>query len=593
MSTRWTIALVLVFAGLTAGYWWTGRLADETERRTIEARRVFTAEAAQVETLGIERAGEPLVEATRAESGWDIALPHPYIAANQSAWDRLAQTIVGLTNERPIESQLDDASVYGMDSPSLRVFVNLDGALTQVDFGRLDPTQSFRYARTADEGLFLAPVAIYEELNKSLLDLRDRRIFVPGEEGFGRIAYHAAPTETRPEAIDMTFQRQPDGQWMMTHPIQAAASSRKLNDLAAELALLRGRSYVDAPENLSDYGLANPFASVSAGTPGGELQTLHLGWIDDSQEDAGLFVQLEGHIPVVVVDASIVTHLPDSVEDMREDRLFTREASQLTGFTYRDDQWTMRFEIGPDGGWRMTEPAVDDTDQLAVSAYIAILKQIEAQSFPEPAVLPERRITLDFEFAGGLPSTQIALGGPVPGTDPAEIYAWQDNGTLVTLPARAWPLLRGEPFKFRDRSLFEFDVRDAEAVELTVDGTPYRFEVEAGRWRVVEPAGYYFESQDDARAILEAMSGVKAVAVVSPHGGNEIHGLDTPAVEAQVWVRGPDGTARSAGHLHVGNLATEQGRHRFARSAGKASILLIDQAFVDDLRAALEGVVLR
>lgn len=593
MSSRSTVALVLVFAALAGLYWWTGRLAAETQRQVLEARRLFEAGEQEITAVGIERPGEGHLEAVRDESGWKITRPHAFIDANQTAWDRLAATVANLTNERPIESQLDDPTLYGLESPSLRVFAHHGQTLTQIDFGRLDPTQTYRYARSAGEGLFLAPAEAYEELNKSLLDLRDRRIFRAGDAGFSRIEYHAAANDARPEPVDIVFERQPDGGWLMTSPISAAASREKLDALASELQLLRGRRYIDQPENLADYGLAKPFATITGVTAAGESKTLNLGWIDDSQEDAGLFAQVDGEIPVFVVDASLVRLLPESVDGIREDRLFTREARQLTAFTYTDSERTMRFETGPAGGWQMTEPPVDDVDQLAVSAYISILKQLKAQSFPSPAIEPQPRIALNFEYANGLPPSEIAIGGPVPGSDPAEVYAWQDNGTLITLPAQAWPLIKGDPFKFRNRSLFEFDASDAEKVELTFEDSKYQFELDEGRWRVSEPAGYYFESQDDARALLEAMTNVKAVAVVSPHGGNEIHGLETPAVEARVWARDDAGSVASAGHVYVGNLATEQGRHRFARSAGREAIVLVDQSFVDDLRSALQGVVPR
>lgn len=593
MSTRWTVTLVLALAALTALYWWTGRHAVETERRAIQARQVFDSTPAGIRAIGLEKPGEEAIEARRTDSGWALTQPHTFIPANQSAWDRLAAALAALTNERTIESKLDDPDAYGLATPAMRVFVTIGESVTQIDFGRLEPTQAYRYARSADDGLFLAPASAYEELNKSLLDLRDRRIFRAGEAGFARIRYHAAANEARPEPVDIAFERQPDGTWRITEPIQAVASRKKVEELASEMQLLRGRSYVDQPENLADYGLAKPFARLTAETESGETRTLNLGWIDDSQENAGLFAQCDGEISVFVVDANIVTHLPESADDMREDRLFTREASQLTAFTYTDAERTMRFEIGPDGGWRMVEPPVDDTDQLAVSAYIAILKQLEARSFPNPAIEPQPRIALEFEFANDLPPSQIAIGGPVPGSDPAEVYAWEDNGTLITLPAQAWPLLKGEPFKFRNRSLFEFDRRDANAVQLTFDETQYRFENDNGHWKVIEPAGLYFESQDDARAILEALAGVKAVAVVSPHGGNEVHGLDTPIVEAALSARTADGAVVTAGHLVVGNLATDHGRHRFARSVGKEAIVLIDQSFVDDLRTALEGLAAR
>lgn len=593
MSTRWTIALVLLFAALAAAYWWTGQRAIESEQRAIEARRLFSGSSDAIATIGLERPGDPAVEAARTDDGWVLTQPHGYIEANHAAWNRLAEVLATLTNERPIVAQLDDPAAYGLDNPALRVFVGIEGSVAQIDFGKLDPTQSYRYARTAEEGLFLASAAAYEELNKSLFDLRDRRIFAVDESGFTRIEYHAAANEARPEPFKMVVERQPDGRWLITEPIQAVASQRKLDELSSELQLLRGRSYVDQPENLGDYGLAKPFAKLTAANAAGETRTLNLGWIDDSQENAGLFAQLDGEIPVFVVDASIIAHLPESVDAIREDRLFTREASQLTAFTYTDIDRTMRFEIGPDGGWHLVEPPVDDTDQLAVSAYIAVLKQLEAKSFPTPATQPEPRIALEFEFANDLPPSQIAIGGPVPGADPAEIYAWEDNGTLITLPAQAWHLLKGEPFKFRDRRLFKFDPQDALSVDLTMDGTHYRFEQQDGRWLVVEPAGYYFESQDDARAMVEAMQDVKAVAVVSPHGGNELHGLETPVVEARVWARDETGAPRVAGHLHVGLVATDAGRHRFARSEGREAVLLVDQEFVDDIRTALEGVAPR
>lgn len=608
MKARHTIALGVVFAALTALYVYTGTREARVQREAAEAKRVFDFTAADISTLSIAQQGGVPVEGLRGEAGvWRIAAPADHIAAYQPIWNQLAETVAGMMNQRTLESSVEDPAAFALEDPRLSVIVGTaDGTLQQVAFGDLDPTQRHRYTRIGDGEIFLTNAETFSRLNRSLLDLRDRRIFTHLDEGLTRIDYERLPTEARaaaavddPEvarrttAIDESYAVTDDGEWRLVEPVYARARQDRLERLAQILRSLGGREFIDDPESLADYGLDPPFSRLTAHAPDGTTQTLLLGWIADDPENAGMFVKRTNNPSIIVVDARLLTLLPSEPEDFREKRLFTRKAARLKTVRYRDGSSSLRLENTADG-WRLVEPAARDTDQVAVSMYIGMLKQIEGKSFPDvqnPPGFDPPRIQLDFTYDDGSAPSRIAVGAPVPGSDPMRIYARQDFGTLTTISFDDFRMVQTTAFDFRVKALFPFRREWVEELDLTFEGTRYRFRFAEGRWIVIEPEGRQLETQSDLRALIDAFIQTQAQDIAEPAPSVAVQGMTEPILEATFRFAPSAPMDGPLGPVRVGNRKTPASRERFLTLAGRDEVYFVDQGLVDDVRQALQGVV--
>lgn len=612
MSIRATATLVFILAALLATYWLTGRIERGIIEETQRAKKLFDFSAEDITALSIVREGETGVEAIRADDGsWRIAAPFDHIPANGPLWTAITGTIAAMTNERTIDVTPADRDYFQLDSPLVSVVAaTKQGPIVRLSLGAQDPTRLNRYAKLGDGQIFLTPAAAFASLNRGLYELRDRRAFTHLDKGISRMDYVRLPTSgadedtiddpdlrARAQAIDETYARDDEGVWHITSPFEALAHPRKLTALIRYLQGAAGRYYIDDPESLSDYGLDPPFARISVHADSGEVQTLLFGWLSSDEDNPGLFAKRADNPSIFIADAHLLTLLPAGPEDYRDKRLFTHEAKQLQTIRYKDSRSEIRLEYDIDKGWLLVEPISDDTDQLAVSMYIALLKRITGLSFPDVERVPSLDpplITLDFTYSDDTPPTSIHIGAAVPGSSPLELYARQDFGVITTISTEAFAVLQVTPFDFRMKAVFPFRHEDVREIDLRFEGRHYVFRFSEGRWILVEPRNAHLETQSDVHALISAFMISQATGIADPPPAQDVQGLDEPLLEAvfEVVDERQTTTIRTFGPIRIGNRIAASSRQRFLSVEGKSSVYFTDQAIIDDVRAALQGVII-
>ncbi len=604
MNTRAILAIGLLFGVLLAAFLLTGRRERQIERREFESGKLFEFSAADITSLSIQQEAAEPVEAVRRDGGWDFAGAYRHIPANGPLWDQLAEVMALARNERRIDGAEDDLASFELDPPRLTVIAaTKQGAAYQIDFGGLDPTQRHRYHRMAGQGVFLSTADWFSIMNRNLGELRDRRLFHNLADGLERLEYKrylvasedgadvSTELQKRMAGIDDAYAKDSAGQWRLVSPVDALARQDALEVLARVLPSLGGRAFIDAPENLADFGLDHPFARLTVFGPGGNSETLLLGGIDsgDATGEAGLYVKHETGQSVVVVDARLFTLLPAEPQAFRERRLFTREALGLKSLRYRDGTNEFTLE-NSDAGWRLTDAPAGETDQVAVSMYIAQLKRVEGESFPDkvaPDVFGTPRIALEFTFNEG-PGSRVEIGAPVPGSDPIEFYARQDFDSLTTIPFDGFQALQATPFDFHVKSLLKCDPKTVNGIELTIEGARFVFSRANGRWAVTEPANATLSAQSDVTNFLAALTNLQARGVADPPPAAAVQGIESPILE--VTIRTEDAALPTIGPIRIGNLKSESSRERFATVEGRSAVYFVDQSIVDlarDLAAQL------
>ena len=593
MTSRRTIVYGIAFALLVVAYALTGRIEKRIERRTFDAKRIFDFEAKDIRSLSIERAGEAPVEALRGDGDtWRIVSPRDHIQPNAPMWDQLAEVASNITNERPIENDAERLELFELDLPKLTVRVGTEGgSLTQLEFGAIDPTRRHRYTRAGtNTDVFLTPAEAFFAFNRPLLDLRERRVFPAIESGLTAIEYRrAAATDIDDNvtpALNERYTLDADGIWWIESPVRARANQQKLRALAEELSLMRGDNYIDEPANTSEYGLDAPFASITPYAGDTAAGTLNIGWLDDVNE--GKIFAKTGRSPSVFsIDSHLVTLLPDGPLGFRERRLFTGEATKLNRIVYRDTNTELTLSAEGDSGWRLVQPAVDDSEQLAISFYIAVLKGVEGVTFPEETTIDNPRIEIELYDRGVQTPRHIRIGGAVPGSDPLIFYAETDFGLVTTIGLQEYRLLQATAFRFRNKNIFAFEPADANILELTIDETKYAFVRRNERWLVAEPEGHMLESQADIADLLETLATLEATEQATPEPAADVVGTDAPVLSARVFLE--SGTI--IGPLKVGNRKASESRERFVTIEGRGSVYYVDQTILDDVRDTLRGVV--
>jgi hypothetical protein len=606
MRFRGTVLLFAVLVVLCLAYWMIVRTEDEARRRAVEARRVFAVDQEAFHTIRVERIGEPAVLGARSESGaWRITEPND-INAQEIVWNRMAEALAGLSNEGTVTESPEDPGIYGLDEPQLTVqaWTKTDDEV-QVAFGTLEPTQLYRYARAGDDAVFLVANEAFFELDRSLLDLRYRYLFRLGETGITRVEFArvfekeggegAGGSLAARESVPVVLEAGEEGVWRMRQPVEALANQERVAMLIRGLSYTAGRDYVDAPEDLSLYGLNPPGARLTVkGGPDGMPQTLYFGDYAREDESGGVFAKRASSPAVFVIDAAVINALPEEPFAFREKRLLTHRASNLRAVDYRAGNTEFRLENDPEQGWQMVRPAVEDTDQMAVSTFIAFLKQAEGKDFPE-TVRPEfgldqPAVSLALTFEGHEEPAIIRLGAAL-ADGSGDYYATQDIGAVAVVSALVRNGVSVNSFYFRSKDLMRFAGDEAVAVAMEFEGTAYLFEKVDDRWQVSEPPGMRWESQSDMEAVLDTLGHIRAVARETDTLPEDFapYGLDGPLLAARVTVVS-GGDREMLGPLTIGRTTDNDWHQRFAAYKDRQEIFRVKQAVIDDIREALQGL---
>ncbi len=605
MRPRTTVGLGVVFVAMVVAYAFTNVQAHREVYKAWEAKRLFTFAPEDVTTLSILQQGGEVVEAVRDAKGtWAFVGDNAPVSPNGPLLDQLAAVVAVTTNERPIAESAPDRTLFELEPPKLVVEAGTKGGeLVQFNFGGLDPTGRHRYTQLGDGPVFLARAEVYSALDRGLFALRDRRIFTNLADGLTRVDYERLPTETEgtanldenirqaSAAIQESYEKQASGEWHITVPADARARQDRLRLLETALLQLEGHEYIDEPENLADYGLSTPFARLTVHGKDGEPQTLLLGWMLDDTENPGWYVKRADQRSVAVVDGRLLSIMPSEPMAFREKRLFTGEAKNLKSVRYRDANNEFTLTNDAEKGWTLDGVAANETDQAAVSLYLATLKMIEADAFPEgdvTAQFGEPRVSIAFDFGTTAPATHIEIGGPVPGSDPIRLFARQDFGPVAAISFEKFQAIQSQAFKFRVKNFFSFDPASAEELALSFEGVAYRFVRKDGVWSVAEPAGQRLDRQAGLTVFLDTLAQTTIKGEASPVPASEVQGLDAPLLELTVKLGGAE--PRTLGPIKVGNLKAAEARERFVTISGRAGVYYVDQGLVDAVRRCLATV---
>jgi hypothetical protein len=377
----------------------------------------------------------------------------------------------------------------------------------------------------------------------------------------------------------------------------AEANNEMVDALVKEVQFATGRDYVDAPANLKDYGLEPPKARITLYSGNQSPQTLLLGALEsnDPKTGGGVFAKNADKPSVFVMSPDVIALLPKTPDAFRENRLLPCSPTDVMAVQYTLGQESFTLEQKDKAGWMMTQPPVQDSDQVAISNFLAFLKALEGEDFPGD-VRPEfgfdqPYMALTFTVKDKPEPIRLIVGAEVPGS--GQRYVLQPNGTVTTISSLAMRGLTKSARDFRKLSLIEFPKEQASKITIDSEGTRYVFERPRGAWTLTEPANHSMTSASDLDALLRAISAIRASEVESAAvpASLEPYALDKPVMTITVTARpGTDSQEKVYGPLKIGAVSQADPHGRYAVCDQLAGVYRVPQSVVDEVRESLKGV---
>ncbi len=611
MKLKHTLGLLGVLILLLAGYWAMLHREKEVVREQLEAKRMFDFTPEQVVQLSIQQLDAPLTMAKRDEEagGWAFLKPNHTITAYHPLWDRVATNLTVLMNERTITAQPEDLAQYGLAQPLLTVTAEVaDKGPVRLDFGKLEPTQNYRYARMDEGAVFLVSKGAFFELNRPLKDLRHQFLLKSREEPLIYLEYariwtgaQASQMEAPPELGEesdvrvMISREDPDSPWRMLQPTEAAVDQEAAKALTDELQFAVVERFIDLPEDLSDYGLKPPRCRISVqDARGGDTQILYIGGIDHLEGTGSIFIKRVDCDSVFLVSPHLMTLLPEKPDTLREHRLVSRDAMDLQSVHYHRKEQEYTFLKDPAEGWSLEGMLPADANKIAISYFISTLQEMRCASFypgtPQDYHLGEPELELTLAYAQG-EAVHLRFW-PHP-ADHGSYYALQDTGALVMVYRNFLERLFAPRKNYLTRELLRFNKLGAARVDMQFEGTTYRFEKIHDKWVVQTPENKVLTYQSDMDTLLDALTPLKATDIIeTPDADRSAYGLTQPQLVLHIGVEKEEepGQLDTLGPLTVGVTTDKETPQHYVTTSLRDGVYLVSHNLIEAVREMLRGV---
>jgi len=372
MNPRST-AVLFVVALLLGAFVYFYEIAGEQERREAAQaeKRIFPGiDESEITSVDLTTSDGKAARLESRDGAWRVVAPLEFPADEVTA-DGIASTLSKLSSEGVIDDpQARDVYGLGESASSLRFHAgDRDRTLT---LGKKTPLGSNSYvAADGDERVFMVPTWRLNSFQKSLDELRDRRVLRFDRATVDRF-------EVKWPGGGVTLEKR-DGDWWMTAPVEGRADPETVEDLLSELSFLRADGFVDDASNDGATGLAKPELEVDLQLTGGDGAKRTLDFVLGQVRSEGDRLARGSEPTLYRVPAERINDFPRTVVSYRFKKLANFEASDARRFEITfsgpDGETTIVGQLG-DEGWS-TSPEAMPTDKA--SGLVTELSRLKAQ----------------------------------------------------------------------------------------------------------------------------------------------------------------------------------------------------------------------
>ena len=359
--------------------------------------------------------------------------------------------------------------------------------------------------------------------------------------------------------------------WRITAPAEYRADEAAATSLMGTVASLSADKIIDEkPKTLDDYGLGIPAIEVLIRKKDGKTNRVLIG--DRSPMTGSFFAKVDNDPKVYSVGTFVQSNLNKTVADLRDKRLLTFEASQVTQLNLTARGATSEFTRSGQGKWQMVKPQPYRVDLLTLEEMIA--KLLEAKA--DLALPPEETANLTASFATATPLVTAVIRTPS-GSQTLEIRRANEEylGKASTaegvhkIPKDVADRLDKSIQDLRTNKLFDFGFAEVTQASYREGATNLSYEHQGDEWK---SGG-------------KKMSGVTVQSYIDKlRDLSSLRFLDSgmPAETVELTVASNKGTER----VTLG----KRGNLWFAQRPGEPAVYELDTKVVEELQTAARAV---
>src|SRR3984885_6919022 len=375
MRFRGLLVAVVLLAALGGGLYFSNKekAAEAAKPPSDAPPKILALTDVDITKIALKKKGADETVLDKINGTWQITAPKPY-PADQDAVTQLVTSAANVSADHVVEDKASNLSAYGLNSPTLEVDITgKGGKVSKLEIGDDTPTNSGPYAmRAGDPRVFTVASYVKTGVDKSLNDLRDKRLLIFQQDKLSRVELIA-------KKQDIEFGRDKD-QWQIVKPKPLRADSlqvdemlRKLKDAKMDLAL----SEDDAKKAAASFGSATPVATVKLTDPSGTQQIE----VRKSKDD---YYAKSSIVPgVFKATPELGMGVDKSLDDFRNKKLFDFGFNDPSKIELHANGKTYAFQKGGDD-WFSNGKKMDGT---SVQSFLDKLRDLAANKFIDTGTL--------------------------------------------------------------------------------------------------------------------------------------------------------------------------------------------------------------
>ena len=270
---------------------------------------------------------------------------------------------------------------YGLDAPRIQLkLTDRDltyglaiGSTVPPEHG--NPERVYVKVAVGPESVYTVPDDIYQLLNITAFDLRDKRVI-----DFQRTATNRFVVTIKGQQ-DVVCTKGFDNIWELQTPTgKIKADEKTVDDLLFGVDSLEAAAFVETPvRNLESYGLAVPSIKVAFTQQGEEKPAILL--IGDTAKDGTVYVKAEQSSQVVRVNSALIDKIALGAAWLRDKQVLNFHIDDAIRLTLRgaDGASFTCQRLGT--SWRLTAPVKEAANNAGVNAIIYELYNLMADAF--------------------------------------------------------------------------------------------------------------------------------------------------------------------------------------------------------------------
>ena len=332
----------------------------------------------------VSTSGSNTINCEKRDNTWRIV--HPIEAKADAEEIEILLSELRSLKVSTFEADGADANVptqlgkYGLDTPRIQVKLNDRDGTYALDIGSAVPseagTEGHVYVKVSvhQDAVYTVSENIYNLLNKSVFDLRDKRVI-----DFQRL--DTIHLEIKQDKETTICTKNFDNTWELETPTgKIKADADAVDDLIFGVDSLEAAAFVDDQiKSLASYGLAPPSIQVAFTQRGEEKPAVLL--IGDYTQDGTVYVKAEQSTQVSRVKRALIDKIAQGTAWLRDKQVLSfhiDDAIRLTLTSHGEEPVTCQ-RLGTN--WRLTAPVQEDANNTEVNAIIYELDNLMADAF--------------------------------------------------------------------------------------------------------------------------------------------------------------------------------------------------------------------